>query len=295
MRCDWSGRSTVLRRHREHGVRIPGRSRGASGSSSEPRSACGPLPTAKESCAGLSELTWAISLLRATTRTSMPRRGGDSWRVAHMGNLICWTTDGGMRVRQRKDYSITVDLENDKTQFIAEGHVDGDRKKLTHEKLTAKETSLLRSVLGAAGWEAQQTAPRHTIDVSSALSHATTAAIGYLLETNQLVRGMRKTANQQSNFHRFSYDWDQLWAAQRCDASDELRPDGSKTTGLVTGLTKPQVCSRRDGTSFWWHGDLSRCHARGLVLTPWRPKVWFSETILRLITLVWAELHEVRF
>ena len=61
----------------------------------------------------------------------------------------------GLRVRQFKGYSITLDLYDYTNKFITEAELDAYRKRQLHSELTAKETSLLRGVLGTASWRAQ--------------------------------------------------------------------------------------------------------------------------------------------
>ncbi|CAK0795828.1 unnamed protein product [Prorocentrum cordatum] len=68
--------------------------------------------------------------------------------------------------------------------------------------------------------------------------------ISDMANANKLVKDMRKSASQVIKFHQFeNYDWHELWMVQWDDASDKLRPDGSKTGGLVTGLSTPDFAN----------------------------------------------------
>ncbi|CAK0810363.1 unnamed protein product, partial [Prorocentrum cordatum] len=153
-----------------------------------------------------------------------------------------WTSGqaefSGLRARQFKDFSITLDLYDYTNKFITEAEIDADRQKQAHLPLEPKEISLLRGVLGTASWRAQQVPPQYAVDVGLALSQVNNAKISNLVNANKLVKDMRKSASQVIKSHRFeNYDWHELWMVQWADASDKLRPDGSKTGGLVTGLS----------------------------------------------------------
>ncbi|CAK0842079.1 unnamed protein product, partial [Prorocentrum cordatum] len=142
------------------------------------------------------------------------------------------------------DFSITLDFCDYTNKFITEAEIDADRKKQAHRPLEPKEISLLRGVLGTASWRAQQVSPQYAVDVGLALSQVNNAKISDLVNANKVVKDMRKSASQVINFHRFeNYDWHEPWMVQWADASDKLRPDGSKTGGLVTGLSTPDFAN----------------------------------------------------
>ena len=61
----------------------------------------------------------------------------------------------GIRVRQHRDLSITVDLEDYTNQFITEALITRERSRQRQESLTAQELSMLRGLLGTASWRAQ--------------------------------------------------------------------------------------------------------------------------------------------
>ena len=72
----------------------------------------------------------------------------------------------GIRVRQHRDFSITVDLEDYTNKFITEAPITRERSRQRQESLTAQELSMLRGVLGTASWRAQQMSPQFAADVS---------------------------------------------------------------------------------------------------------------------------------
>ena len=101
----------------------------------------------------------------------------------------------GIRLRQQRDFSITVDLEDYTNKFITEAP--------RQESLTAQELSMLRSVLGTASWRAQQMSPQFAADVSLLLSATAQPVVQDLLDANKLVRDMRRSAAQALHVHSF--------------------------------------------------------------------------------------------
>ena len=71
-----------------------------------------------------------------------------------------------IRVRQHRDFSITVDLEDYTNKFITEAPITRERSRQRQESLTAQELSMWRGVLGTASWKAQQMSPQFAVDVS---------------------------------------------------------------------------------------------------------------------------------
>ena len=76
----------------------------------------------------------------------------------------------GIRVRQHRDFSITVDFQDYTNKFITEAPISRERPRQRQESLTAQELSVLRGVLGTASWRAQQMSPQFAADVSLLLS-----------------------------------------------------------------------------------------------------------------------------
>ena len=99
-----------------------------------------------------------------------------SWKVSD-------SEFAGIRVRQYRDFSITVDLEDYTNKFITEAPITRERSRQRQEFLTAQELSMLRGVLGTASWRAPQMSPQFAADVSLLLS-ATADPVVHDLPTN---------------------------------------------------------------------------------------------------------------
>ena len=82
-----------------------------------------------------------------------------SWKVSE-------SEFAGIPVRQHRDFSITVDLEDYINKFITEAPITRERSRQRQESLTAQELSTLRGVLGTASWRPQQMSPQFAVDVS---------------------------------------------------------------------------------------------------------------------------------
>ena len=157
-----------------------------------------------------------------------------SWKVSE-------SEFAGIRVRQYRDFSITVDLEDYTMKFITEA-ITRERSRQRQESLTAQELSMLRGVLGTASWRAQQMSPQFAADVSLLLSATADPVVQDLLDANKLVRDMRRSCAQSLHFHSFNETpWQQLVFASWADASDRPRPDGSRTGGYVITLATEEL------------------------------------------------------
>ena len=146
-------------------------------------------------------------------------------------------------MRQHRDFSITVDLEDYTTKFITEAPITRERSRQRQESLTAQELSMLRGVLGTASWKAQQVSPQFAADVSVLLSATAQPVVQDLLDANKLVREMRRSAALSLHFHPFNETtWHQLvFASSWADASDRPRPGGSRTGGYVITLATEKL------------------------------------------------------
>ena len=110
----------------------------------------------------------------------------------------------GIRVQQQRDFSITADLEGYTNKFITEAPITRERSRQRQESLTAQELSMLRGVLDTASWRAQQTSLQFAADVSLLLSATAQPVVQDLLDSNKLVRDMRRRAAQSLHFHSFN-------------------------------------------------------------------------------------------
>ena len=142
-----------------------------------------------------------------------------------------------IQVRQHRDFSITVDLEDYTNKFITEAPITRERSRQRQESLTAQELSILRGVLGTASWRAQQMSPQFAADVSLLVSATAHPVVQDLLDANKLVQDMRRSSAQSLHFHSFNETpRQQLFFASWADASDRPRLDGSRTGGYVITL-----------------------------------------------------------
>ena len=84
--------------------------------------------------------------------------------------------------------------------------------------------------------------PQFATDVSLLLSATADPVVQDLLDAKKLVRDMRRSSAQSLHFHSFNETpWQQLVFASWADASDRLRPDGSRTGGYVTILATEEL------------------------------------------------------
>ena len=117
----------------------------------------------------------------------------------------------GIRVRQHRDFSIIVDLEDYTNKFITEAPITRERSRQRQESLTAQELSMLRRVLGTASWRTQQRSPQFAADVSLLLSATAHPVVQDLLDANKLVRDTRRSSAQSLHFHSSKETpWQQL-------------------------------------------------------------------------------------
>ena len=173
---------------------------------------------------------------------------GEKW-MSEIKSLYRWrswkiseSAFAGNRVRQHRDFSITVDLEDYTNKFITEAPITRERSRQRQESFTAQELSMLRGVLGTASWKAQQMSPQFAAEVSLLLSATAHPVVQDLLDANKLVRDMRRSSAQSLHFHSFNETpWQQLVFALWADASDRHRPDGSRTRGFVVTLATEKL------------------------------------------------------
>ena len=198
----------------------------------------------------------------------------------------------GIRVRQHRDFSITVDLE-DYTKFITEAPITRERSRQRQESLTVQELSMLRRVLGTASWRAQQISPQFAADVSLLLSATADPVVQDLLDANKLVRDMRRSSAQSLQFHSFNETpWQQLVFASWADASDRPR-DGSRTGRHVITLATEELFGhgQEDDVSVmsWRSFKLPRKIAGSN--NGETQALAFADESLWLVRLAWSEMH----
>ena len=214
----------------------------------------------------------------------------------------------GIRVRQYRDFSITVDLEDYTNKFITEAPITRERSRQRQESLTAQELSMLRGVLGTASWRAQQMFPQFAADVSLLLSAMADPVVQDLLDANKLVRDMRRSSAQSLHFHSFNETpWQQLVFASWADVSDRPRPDGSRAGGYVRTLATEKLFGhgQEDDVSVvsWrsfelprklWDQTMVRLKLFRLLTNPSGWSVWLGLkcTVLRCGAGIWTKLSD---
>ena len=211
----------------------------------------------------------------------------ESWKVSE-------SEFAGIRVRQHRDFSITVDLEDYTNNYITEAPITRERSRQRQESLTAQELSMLRGVLGTASWRAQQMSPQFAADVSLLLSSTADPVVQDLLDANKLVRDMRRSSAQSLHFHSFNETpWQQLVFASWADASDRPRPDGSRTGGYVITLATEELFGhgQEDYVSVmsWRSFKLPRKIAGSN--NGETQALAFADESLWLVRLAWSEMH----
>ena len=117
-----------------------------------------------------------------------------SWKVSE-------SEFAGIQVRQHRDFSITVDLEDHTNKFITDAPITRERSRQRQESLTAQELSMLRGVLGTASWRAQQMSPQFAADVILLLSATADPVVQDLLDANKLVRDASQFCTVSSFSH----------------------------------------------------------------------------------------------
>ena len=125
---------------------------------------------------------------------------GEKW-MSEMKSLYRWgswksseSEFAGTGVRQHRDFSITVDLEDYTNKFITKAPITRERSRQRQESLTAQELSMLRGVFGTVSWRAEQMSPQFAADVSLLLSATADPVVQDLLDARKLVRDMRRSA-----------------------------------------------------------------------------------------------------
>ena len=166
-----------------------------------------------------------------------------SWKVSESEFAGVW-------VRQHRDFSIAIDLEDYTNKFITEATRERSRQR--QESLTAQELSMLRGVLGADSWRAQQMSPQFAADVGLLLSATADPVVQDLLDANKLFRDMSRSSAQSLHFHSFNDNetpWQQLVFASWADASDRPRPDAKIAIVLKGAKMRLIHDLRRNGTN----------------------------------------------
>ena len=117
--------------------------------------------------------------------------------------------------------------------------VEKFRKTQPNERVTPREQSQLRGLLGALAWPSFQTQPHLAASVSLAQSATSSACISDLLEVNKTLRFAKETAATHLVI-RSHGALHELRFGMYCDASWATRPDGSSQGGWLIFVTNSE-------------------------------------------------------
>ena len=138
----------------------------------------------------------------------------------------------GCQLQQSVDLrSVTLDLENyiRHTKPIT---LEKARKQDGEDKLTPREQSMLRGLLGALAWPANQVMPHLAASVSLAQAATSTAKVANIAEANKILRFAKETADTPLVLRAHGEDG-QIRFGCYTDASWATRPDGSSQGGWL--------------------------------------------------------------
>ena len=151
----------------------------------------------------------------------------------------------GCRVKQSVDLrSVTLDLE-DYIRHTKPITVEKARKQNGEEKVTPREQSQLRGLLGALAWPANQVMPHLAASVSLAQAATSNAKVVNIAEANKILRFAKETADTPLVI-RAHGEGGQIRFGCYTDASWATRPDGSSQGGwLVFIASEDEMNSNR--------------------------------------------------
>ena len=138
----------------------------------------------------------------------------------------------GCQLQQSVDLrTINLDLENyiRHTKPIT---LEKARKQDGEDKLTPREQSMLRGLLGALAWPANQVMPHLSASVSLAQAATSNAKVSNITEANKILRFAKETADIPLVFRAHGEDG-QIRFGCYTDASWATRPDGSSQGGWL--------------------------------------------------------------
>ena len=143
----------------------------------------------------------------------------------------------GCRVHQSVDLrSVTLDLE-DYIRHTKPITVEKARKQNGEEKVTPREQSQLRGLLGALAWPANQVMPHLSASVSLAQAASSNAKVVNIAEANKILRFAKETADTPLVI-RAHGEGGQIRFGCYTDASWATRPDGSSQGGWLVLLRR---------------------------------------------------------
>ena len=106
----------------------------------------------------------------------------------------------GRRLRQREDFSIVCDQEEYASQ-VRSVHISKERRRLKDDRLTSKELTLFRGILGAANWLVSSSRPDIAVLNAVLQQRVSKATVADLIEANKLVGVIRDHATMSVTYH----------------------------------------------------------------------------------------------
>ena len=139
---------------------------------------------------------------------------------------------------------------------IPEIPLNSRRKKQPREATTPHEKSLLRGLLGALSWHAQQVAPHVSADVSLMLSEVSKSCVDLIERANRLLQQVKSRKSHAMILHAFPAD-EPLGMYAWVDAGNQNRPDGGSTQGILIGLAPSSMLQGALGkvSLMSWHSN----------------------------------------
>ena len=149
----------------------------------------------------------------------------------------------GGNVIQRDDFSIEMSQESYVDKWLDEIILEKDRWLEKKSKLTDKEISALRGLIGTMSWKASQTGPQYSADVGLLLSEVPYATVDTIFRANKLAREIKRDSKQVLRFPSWHVPLNDLTCVTWADASNSNRPDKSSTMGMIAGIAPKSILS----------------------------------------------------
>ena len=140
----------------------------------------------------------------------------------------------GVLIEAQKDGSFCLSQPK-YLEKVSEINLSAMRRKDANAPTTEKEKSLLRAVLGAVSWHAQQVAPHFSAEVGLLLSDVTVSTVETIHQTNRLLQRAKSRKDHKLVIHSFPKGVELgmfCWA----DAAGQNRRDGGSTQGIFVGI-----------------------------------------------------------
>ena len=143
---------------------------------------------------------------------------------------------------------------------VSEISLSASRRRDTNSPTTERKKSLLRAVLGALSWHAQQVAPHISAEVGLLLSDVTVSTVETIHQTNKLLFKAKARKDHVLKIHVHSKE-EPLGVFCWADAAGQNRRDGGSTQGIFVGIGPLKLLDGEIGkiTPMSWHaGKIDR-------------------------------------